>query len=116
MSKSKGIITFLNKKLLFNEDKLQDSLYDSLNLFDKLKLIKNYNKENMNKNTQSISDIFNRNIGSALFVIINILVIILGFSWYAYSTYMMNKDYSFAQDHYLQYFGWAFIISFVIFY
>lgn len=114
MSERDHAITFLNKKLLFNEDKLQNSLYDSLTLFDKLKLIKNYNKQTTHKKLDSISDIFNKNIGKALFFAINIIIIILGFIWYAYSTYMMIKDYSFAQDHHMQYFGWAFLISFVI--
>lgn len=114
MSEREHAITFLNKELLFNENKLQDSLYDSLSVFDKLKLIKNYNKQTKHKDVDSISDAFNRDIGTALFIVINIMINILGFIWYAYSTYMMIKDYSFAQDHHMQYFGWAFLISLVI--
>lgn len=107
---------FINKDLLFNENKLKNTLYDSLNLFDKLKLIKNFNKNKQNINNRSES-IFNesiKNIGQVLFFAIMIIVTILAFIGYVYCAYLVIIDYSFGDHQFMKYLGWAFTISFVI--
>ena len=105
---------FINKKLLFNKNNLKDTLYDSLNLFDKLKLIKNFNQQNSNKLSESIFNEFNKNIGQALSFVIIIIVTILAFIGYVYCAYLVIIDYSFGDYQFMKYLGWAFIISFFI--
>lgn len=114
MSDDQKSFKFINKKLLFNKNKLKDTLYNSLNLFDKLRLIKNFNQKNSNNRSESIFNGFSKNISQALSFAIIIIVTILAFIGYVYCAYLVIIDYSFGDHQFMKYFGWAFMISFVI--
>lgn len=114
MSDDQKSFKFINKKLLFNKNKLKDTLYNSLNLFDKLRLIKNFNQKNSNNRSESIFNGFSKNISQALSFAIIIIVTILAFIGYVYCAYLVIIDYSFGDHQFMKYLGWAFMISFVI--